>query len=823
MRYTSIVKKCSGALLLLIAFLPVSAQTGEIDTLSATFRRYQSTSVQEKVFVHVDKTFYLAGEIIWFKAYDVDARFNTPLSISGIAYVEVLDKDQKAVLQGKIELQNGSGDGSFRIPSSVPSGRYTFRAYTNWMKNFSPDFYFQEQLTILNTMNDENVSDSSRPFLSSDDPSRKDYAIRFFAEGGNLVNGLVSVVAFEAVDKTGEGIPCRGVVVDQKKDTVARFQTARFGIGRFSFTPIKGNTYYALTITGSTFTTEKLPVAFDEGVVMHLDDIDAHHLRVTVRSASMPANPALYLLVHSHRRVKTFQANFLSNNETNFPIDKDSLDEGVSHFTVFNADRVPVCERLYCKPPAKQLTIAVNMPSATSVAAAAAGYGTRQQLSVDISTSDPSGRPLTADLSVSVFLVDSLQSTPEESILSYLLLRSDLKGQIKSPQYYFSNAAPETQEALDNLMLTQGWTRFRWEDILRNKNPNIEFLPETNGPFINGKVIDKRTGLPPSPTIGYLSVPGRRYQLSTALSNADGDLLFHLGNFHGNKEIIVQTNSQSDSTYRIDLQNPFSDKFSVWPQPDSLVSPRWKDQLLARSIGVQAENAYRPAVKARFLPTAEKDTTGFYGISDLKYNLDDYTRFVTMDEVIREYVENVRVRFQNGKTFFRVKNALFNLFFDSDPLLLIDGVPVFNGDKMIGVNPLRIEKIDVVSHRYYLGPSITDGIVSFRSYDGDLGGYQLDPNAVVVQYNGLQQHREFYSPAYESEALSKSTLPDLRNQLLWRPDIVTDSTGKKRFSLNTSDLTGTFVLVVQGLSGDGLAGYAVKTFTVNQPTGAPSQ
>src|SRR5579863_1466201 len=115
MRHTTIDRKSIGALLSLIGFLPVSAQTGVTDSLSAKFRRYQSASVQEKLFVHVDKTFYLAGEIIWFKAYDVDARLNTPMALSGIAYVEVLDKDQHAILQEKIEMNNGSGDGSFRI------------------------------------------------------------------------------------------------------------------------------------------------------------------------------------------------------------------------------------------------------------------------------------------------------------------------------------------------------------------------------------------------------------------------------------------------------------------------------------------------------------------------------------------------------------------------------------------------------------------------------------------------------------------------------------------------------------------------------------
>jgi hypothetical protein len=239
--------------------------------------------------------------------------------------------------------------------------------------------------------------------------------------------------------------------------------------------------------------------------------------------------------------------------------------------------------------------------------------------------------------------------------------------------------------------------------------------------------------------------------------------------------------------------------------------------LLNRSIAVQAENAYRIKEKYQLIPAAPGDSLAFYGTADGRYKLDDYTRFVTMDEVIREFVENVKVRQQSGKTIFRVRNALFNLFFEDDPLLLIDGVPVFHGAKIMALNPLNIEKIDVVSHRYYLGPSITDGIVSFRSYDGDLGGYQLDPNAVVVQYNGLQQHREFYTPVYETAARTQSPLPDLRNQLLWRPDIITDSTGKRGVSIYTSDLTGTFAIVVQGIAADGSVGYSVKTFTVTNP------
>jgi hypothetical protein len=363
-------------------------------------------------------------------------------------------------------------------------------------------------------------------------------------------------------------------------------------------------------------------------------------------------------------------------------------------------------------------------------------------------------------------------------------------------------------------MLTQGWSRYRWEDILKENPGYFEFRPEQNGMLITAKIIDKRTGRAPQPTIAYLSVPGKPFGFSATLSRADGSLIFHPGSFYGNREIIVQADGRLDSNLHIEMGNPFSDQFARLSPADPVLPGGVHKQLLERSIATQAENAYRTAEKRRLVPLPAGDTTDFYGEPDLRYNLDDFTRFVTMEEVIREFVQDVRVRKNTATTYFRVRNALFNTFFDDDPLLLIDGVPVFNGEKMMAINPLKIEKIDVISHRYHFGPSLTDGIVSFVSYDGDLGGYQPDPSAVAVQYNGIQQHREFYSPVYT--AGEQSPLPDLRNQLAWIPRIEIDATGQKQLTLSTSDWKGRFAVVVQGITPDGLPGYAVKTFTVVQ-------
>ncbi len=147
------LRKIPVSILCISYFLPAFAQTEKINDLENRFAGYQSHMMQEKVFIHTDKTFYMAGETIWFKAYTVDANFHKPSVTSKVLYAEITGKDQKTLLHGKIALDSGKGSGSFAIPASIPSGNYLLRAYTGWMKNFNPDFYFEQPLTIVNTLN----------------------------------------------------------------------------------------------------------------------------------------------------------------------------------------------------------------------------------------------------------------------------------------------------------------------------------------------------------------------------------------------------------------------------------------------------------------------------------------------------------------------------------------------------------------------------------------------------------------------------------------------------------------------------------------------
>ena len=780
--------------------LAAMSQSAGLEVLQEKFTQYQLHSLQEKIFVHTDKTVYLAGEIIWFKIYNVDESFNKPIDISKVAYVEIINEDQKAVMQAKIALQDGAGDGSLIIPSSLVSGNYKLRSYTSRMKNFNAAYFFEQPVAIINTLKTSPLKTTAPHAV---------YHLDLFPEGGNLVNGIGSVIAFKITDQYGAGVDAPGYIVNSKNDTLARIQTLRFGMGSFFWTPQKETNCRAVFAINDTTIVQNLPQAYDQGYVMNLtDNANPDMVTVTVSASSQFINLPVYLFVHTRNLVKEVLTAQTNNGKAVFKINRHTLGDGISHITIFNADRQPVCERLYFKRPADRLVIRTKTDQGV--------YASRNKINIALQTADIAGKAVDANMSVAVFMIDSLQPLKYEDIQSWLLLQSELMGTINAPEYYLNDSSTMATAAMNNLLLTQGWRRFKWEDVLASKMPAFEFITEHEGPVISASLTDKKTGLPQKNTLTTLTVPGENFELRSTLSRQDGSLQFNVNDFYSNNEIIIQTVNPADSTVKINISNPFSEKFSGAAFPQFVLPGVWKDQILSRSINAQADNAYLVDKKKRAFAEPVVDTNTFYGKADKQYYLDDYTRFITMEEVMKEFIIDVRVRKPADRYQFRVVNAVYKSFFDQDPLVLIDGVPVSNVDKIMALDPLKIKKIDVATHKHYLGPLVCDGIVSYKTYQGDLGGYELDPNAVVIEYEGLQRQREFYSPVYESNTQKDSRIPDLRNLLYWSPAIKTITDGKQQLSFYTSDIKASFAVVVQGLTAEGLSGSSITTFTVNK-------
>ncbi|MCR8561627.1 hypothetical protein KXD93_28490 [Mucilaginibacter sp. BJC16-A38] len=765
--------------------LALNCRGQAIREIQNSFNLYRQSAIQEKVFVHTDKSTYLAGEIMWFKIFCVDAATHKPLNLSKVVYVEVLDNTQNPIVQAKINIKNGVGDGSLYIPVTISNGNYKLRAYTNWMKNFSPDYYFEKNIALLNPL-------KSPEAVAKE--TANNYDVQFFPEGGNLVAGMNSKVAFKAVGRNGKGVNVSGAIISQQGDTLARFQSLKFGMGNFSFTPAANNAYKAVIRVDGMTVTKDLPPINSAGYVMTLTD-KGTQLDVAVNGA----DGGLYMLAHTREVVKVAEAASISGGAAHFTINKSALGDGISAITIFNDAKQPVCERLYFKRPAQKLFIDASADQRL--------YAQRKMVNINVAAKDAGNKAVSANMSMAVYRVDSLQGVDHTNIFDYLWLGSDLRGTIESPDYYFTNPGAETDAALDNLMLTQGWRRFQWGDVLANKPVAINFLPEHLGHIVTAKIVNTQTGTPAQHIVTYMGIPGKRVQVYVSESDSLGHLLYATKDFYGPGEMVVQTNTSVDTMYRIDVLNPFSEQYSKTALPKFGLINGSQNALQAHSLGTQVLNVYSAKNIKRFYDSGA-DSSAFYGKPYKAYKLDDFTRFTTMEEDLREYVSEDNI--VNSKGRFHIKVLNDRGFLDGDPLVLLDGVPVFDINKIFGIDPLKVNRLEVIRERFFYGPAEAEGVFSFTTYKGDLGGVELDPKAVVIDYEGMQLRRQFYSPVYDSEAQAASRIPDFRNLLYWTPTV--DGGGKVSFY--TSDLAGKYVGVVQGITADGDSGSQYFTFEV---------
>ncbi|HTE25629.1 hypothetical protein [Flavitalea sp.] len=781
------------SILLVCGSLSTQAQSSGDLPVVQQFASFNRNNIQEKIFVHTDKDFYLAGEIVWYKIYYMDGTFHRPLDLSKLAYVEIIDQNNKPVMQAKNAIKNSTGKGSFYLPSSVSSGNFKLRAYTNWMKNSDAGYFFEKNICIVNSLKPLNLPSAA--------PAKK-YEVQFFPEGGNLVNDLENRIAFKVNDQFGSGVECSGLIADEKGDTLIRFPTFKFGMGSFLFKPAAGHNYKAiLTTTAGNLISKDLPLATTSGYIMRANE-NAGTITITVSTnlVNKMNGGEIFLLAHTRQTIRQAEKKTIENGSANFIIKKDGLGEGISHVTIFNSEQQPVCERLLFQAPKNALKLKASTSSVR--------IARRNKVDVDIST-DFDGKAVPTKLSLSVYQVDSLSGASVPDMQTYLLLTSDLRGSVESPSYYFSNNT-EAITAADNLMMTQGWRRFNWNQPFRKTATTPKFPPEFDGHLVGATITYNKGQQPVAGAKAYLSVPGTKTQFYPSMTDQEGKAYFDIRDYYGKNELVVQTEVLKDSNYRIDISDPFSDRYSDKPLLPFNIDRSQANTIINHSVAVQTLNAYMNDSLTRFdLPVL--DSSPFYGRYSKRYLLDDYVRFTTMEEVLREYVPEVGIRRTSGQSRLRISDWEQTKYLDGEPLLLLDGVPVTH-KQILSYDPMKVRTLEVVTNRYISGKFVFDGIASFTSYAGNMPEFVFDPKTVILDYEGLQLEREFYAPVYETESQKSSRLPDFRDLLTWQPDLQTNAAGKTKVQFYTSDRTGNFVGIIHGIDAQGNA--ATQVFNI---------
>ncbi|MFN2126730.1 MAG: hypothetical protein ACK2TU_02625, partial [Anaerolineales bacterium] len=429
-------------------------------------------SFGEKVYVHLDKPFYVSGETIWFNAYLVNTGSLILTENSGVLYVDLISAAGVNLMHKRLLVKKGLCEGNIDLPEKLESGNYWIRVYTNWMKNYDKALYFNKQIPVYNP-----TDDLKDKYLRK--PEDTNFDVQFFPEGGHLVNNLTSQVAFKAIDSSGKGIEIEGKIVDSKGETVSEFVTRHSGMGSFFMNPQSNKSYKAIVKYKRNEKEFDFPEVMEEGYAISVNNLKDRNIQVMIINTPSLDDTELYIIARIRGMIYHREKVLLKHGSAVVSIPKAKFPDGIVLITFFNDLHIPVCERMVFINSQQIITASLeNEPIELEP---------REKISLKLLVKDQYGKAV-RNTSFSLAITDAdhlIKDNTRETIKSNLLLSSDLKGTIEDPGYYFLEDDRDTRIALDLVMLTHGWSRYSWKEI-SDGDISVTTYPHESGIDIRG-------------------------------------------------------------------------------------------------------------------------------------------------------------------------------------------------------------------------------------------------------------------------------------------------------------------------------------------------
>lgn len=402
-------------------------------------------------------------------------------------------------------------------------------------------------------------------------------------------------------------------------------------------------------------------------------------------------------------------------------------------------------------------------------------FSQREKVNIKISASDITGNPVFTDLSVSV-------------------IKSGISNSVSNNFSVFTGQFNSSSNV---------------KGLTENANP---VLPEIEGLLISGVMKLKLTDEPLRNTDLSLSYVGKTAKCQFGKTDENGEFNF-VTKETGLNEIVIQPISVEITGYYIELTQPFSTRFSNYKLSPFYIDSNYLDNINNAIVSMQIRNIYAP-FQQKQKEVAGMSIQDFFGKPENTIKLADYIELTSIREVVKEIIPNVYTLKQNGKYDFKLINKFKGNPFENKPLVLVDGVPIYDFEKVLSINSRDIERADIINTRYFINDLVFDGILSFITRKANLSAMEFDNSIFRQVFEACQKQNDFYAPDYTSEQLKKSRIPDYRNTLYWTPDLHTLKDGKTEVDFFTSDEKGEYTIVVEGISSDGIPGFSTSVMVV---------
>ena len=850
----------------LLYFSSLSAQTMQ-DTIIANFSLMERIP-KEKLYLHLDKPFYGAGEKIWFKGYLVNATTHQDNSQSNFIITELINRSDSIVERKKIRRDSLGFHNAFTLPATLPAGDYYLRGYSNWMLNEDPDFFFSRNIKIGNSIDNTIVSSIeyqqeddthytakikftsnvqavfenttikylylengkiknkgkkktdengwisiSLPDLKSpvarrievefDDPQyiykrtfhlpvfTNDFDVKFFPEGGALINIPHQNVAFKAQGADGFSKEIEGFLFNSKGDTLTNFRSEHNGMGIFTMNPVNNETYYVTVRTNDSITKRfDLPAIEPKGISIAMSHYK-QEIRYEIQKTEATEWPQkLFLLAHTRGKLAILQP---INPKRTFGKMNDSLfTEGITHFMLIDEQGNALSERLIFVPDHKpnQWQITTDQPT----------YGKREKVSLQIAAKDSEGNPVEGTFSVSITDRKSIQpDSLADNILSNLLLTSDLKGYVEDPAFYFLNQDARTLRSIDYLMMTHGWRRHKIENVLRTPSLNFTNYIE-KGQTISGRIMGFFGA---NVKKGPICVLAPKYNIiATTETDEKGQFIVNTS-FRDSTTFLVQARTKKGFAGVDILMDPPQYPVATHKAPyfngattfmeDYLMNTR--DQYYMEG-GMRVYNLKEVTVTAkRERPSSKSIYTG--GINTYTVEEDRLQGYGQTAFDAASRLPSVTIT--NGSEI-HIRN-------NSEPAIIVIDDIVYEDASDI-LKDIQVSDMSSISllrgaDAVILGPRASGGAVVITLKDPR--NLPARPAQGIITYTplGYSESVEFYHPTYDTPEKKNAQRSDFRSTVYWNPELRLDAEGKATIEYYTPDSTAPEDIIIEGVNKNG--------------------
>ena len=815
----------------LTAFRLCPPEDGLLPRIARQVAEFYAAARQEKVYLHIDRPVYGTGETIWFSAYVVDASAHRLDSLNQVLHVDLLSPERLVVARRTLRLQGGRASGNLDIADTLAAGTYVLRAYTNWMRNAGDEFVYSRQLSVwpaspIGPQEPRAVAAPTTAFARARAAAAGRPDVQFMPEGGYLVEGLPAVVACKATDASGRGLDVRGQILNEKNAVVVpAFSSRHAGMGRFAFVPGTGQRYHAhLTLPDGGTADYPLPAVQPGGYTLHVVDGGENFLvEARYRAGGGAPAPGPVQLMTQVRGVVAYPGprTFAGDAPTVWRMPKKNYPNGIVHFTLFDAQGTPQCERLAFAqngPAGLRISITPDQPS----------YGPHAPVQLAVRVTDAAGQPVATTFSLGVSDAGLSALDPNaETIASNLLLTSDLVGYVENPGYYFRSPSAGTNLALDDLLLTQGWRRFVWKQVLAGPPPVVRF-PSEHEITLVGQVVSEHGNRPvPNSQLTFLQTRPSK-NITTATTDAMGRFSFVGFPVRDTAIITLQARRSQGGTNVLIRPDAGPDvPAQVLPALPSLAAApagvaafvRRSRQAQAADLDLHPDKAIRNinlgnvTVTAKRLKVPADDPRRLYGATG--GTVIDFTEMPAAQSGM-SVLQLLQGRVAGLSISGTPPNMSVQIRGSGTPLFILDGQRV-DIDFIANMSANDVESVEVfkgAEAAIFGGSGGAIAIYTRRADPNYKGGDKgLAPGIATVKLAGFSEAREFYQPRYNA-LLTNPPADPRTSTLYWNPIVRTNAKGEAELHFFTADGSGTFQAVAEGLSLGGVPATGSGTFTV---------